>query len=193
VIGLTGGVGMGKSTAHQLLLKRDIPVVDTDVLARDVVEPGQPALEEVRQLFGQSIVGPDGRLVRQALADLVFADPDARKKLEAILHPRIQALWQEQVETWRKEGKLLAFVVIPLLFETKAEEKLDATICAACSAPTQRQRLTERGWSPEEIKNRIAAQLPVETKMLKSNYVIWTEGDLNVHAEQLDRILRKMG
>jgi len=184
---------MGKSTAHQLLLKRDIPVVDTDVLARDVVEPGQPALEEVRQLFGQSIVGPDGRLVRQALADLVFADPDARKKLEAILHPRIQALWQEQVETWRKEGKLLAFVVIPLLFETKAEEKLDATICAACSAPTQRQRLTERGWSPEEIKNRIAAQLPVETKMLKSNYVIWTEGDLNVHAEQLDRILRKMG
>ena len=193
MIGLTGGVGMGKSTAHQLLLKRDIPVVDTDVLARDVVEPGQPALEEVRQLFGQSIVGQDGRLVRQALADRVFADPDARKKLEAILHPRIQALWQEQVETWRKEGKLLAFVVIPLLFETKAEEKLDATICAACSAPTQRQRLTERGWSPEEIKNRIAAQLPVETKMLKSNYVIWTEGDLNVHAEQLDRILRKMG
>jgi len=184
---------MGKSTAHKLLLKRDIPVVDTDVLARDVVEPGQPALEEVRQLFGPSVVGPDGRLLRQALADRVFADPEARKKLEAILHPRIQALWQKQVETWRKEGKPLAFVVIPLLFETKAESKLEATICVACSTTTQLQRLSERGWSPEEIRNRIAAQLPIETKMLKSNYVIWTEGSLDVHAEQLDCILRKMG
>lgn len=181
---------MGKSTAHQLLLERAIPVVDTDLLAREIVEPGQPALAEIRRLFGPSILSADGRLLRQALADRVFADSEARKKLEAILHPRIQSLWRKQVEIWRAEDKPLAVVVIPLLFETNAETQLDATICIACSAATQHQRLLDRGWSPEEIQNRIAAQLPIETKILKSNYVIWTEAGLDVHAAQLDRILQ---
>lgn len=183
---------MGKSTAHQLLLERHIPVIDTDLLAREIVEPGQPALAEIKQLFGPSVIGSDGRLAREILANRVFADQDARTKLEAILHPRIRELWHKQIEIWHSEEKPIAVVVIPLLFETKAESEFDSTICVACSAATQRQRLIARGWSGEQIQQRIQAQLPIETKLLKSDFVIWTEAGLDVHGAQLDRILAQI-
>jgi dephospho-CoA kinase len=199
VLGLTGGIGMGKSTADQLLRQRGLPVVDTDLLARQIVEPGQPALREVQQLFGPGIVGPDGRLRRHELAQRVFKDPEARKQLEAILHPRIRALWKAQIETWRVQApapstldprpSTLAVVVIPLLFETGAETEVDITICVACSAATQRQRLQARGWPPEQIEQRIAAQLPIAEKIARADFVVWTEAGLDVHAAQLDRIL----
>src|ERR1035437_4729572 len=189
VVGLTGGVGMGKSASAQLLRKRGAAVVDTDDLARQVVEPGQPALAEVREAFGAEIVGPDGRLRRDELARRVFADAAARQRLEALLHPPIRALWRAQVKTWRAEGRPLAVIVIPLLFETKAEAELDATICVACSAATQHQRLLVRGWSPEHIEQRLQAQWPVETKMARADYVVWTEAGLDVHAMQIERIL----
>jgi len=195
VLGLTGGIGMGKSACAQLLHWRGAAVVDTDDLARRVVEPGQPALTQLRDTFGAEIVGPDGELKREALARLVFADAAARKKLEAILHPRIRELWRAQLQSWRDEGKPLAVVVIPLLFETQAEAGFDAIICVACSLATQQERLRARGWSSEEIQQRNAAQLPVEAKMLRSNYVIWTEAGLDVHAQQVYRIvpLTRMG
>ena len=189
--GLTGGVGMGKSTTAELLRARGVPVVDTDDLARSVVEPGQPALREVQAVFGQNIVGPDGQLRRDELARLVFSNVRARQKLEAILHPRIQELWSAQLATWRAEGRELAVVVIPLLFETQAETHFDAVICVACSAATQKQRLLARGWTPAECAQRIAAQWPVEQKMAKANYVVWTEAGRDVHAQQLERILAK--
>ncbi len=181
---------MGKSAAAELLSSRGVPVVDTDVLARQVVEPGQRALAEVEQAFGADIVGADGCLCRHELARRVFADPAARKRLEDILHPRIRTLWRAQVEAWRQEDRPLAVVVIPLLFETSAEKELDATICIACSAATQRQRLLARGWSPTEIEQRIRAQWPVEVKMSRADYVIWTEAGLDVHADQLERVLQ---
>ena len=189
--GLTGGVGMGKSTAAELLRARGVPVVDTDDLARSVVEPGQPALREVQAVFGQNIVGPDGQLRRDELARLVFSNVRARQKLEAILHPRIQELWSAQLATWRAEGQKLAVVVIPLLFETQAETHFDAVICVACSAATQKQRLLARGWTPAECAQRIAAQWPVEQKMAKANYIVWTEAGRDVHAQQLELILAK--
>ena len=189
--GLTGGVGMGKSTAAELLRARGVPVVDTDDLARSVVEPGQPALREVQAVFGQNIVGPDGQLRRDELARLVFSNVRARQKLEAILHPRIQELWSAQLATWRAEGRELAVVVIPLLFETQAETHFDAVICVACSAATQKQRLLARGWTPAECAQRIAAQWPVEQKMTRANYVVWTEAGRDVHAQQLELILAK--
>jgi len=193
LLGLTGGVGMGKSAAAQLLRARGIPVVDTDELARQVVEPGQPALAQVLAAFGPHLAGPDGQLRRDELARRVFADPAARQRLEAILHPPIRALWRAQVETWRAEGCPLAVVVIPLLFETRAEAELDATVCVACSAATQQQRLRARGWPPEQIEQRLQAQWPAETKMARADYLVWTEADLDVHAAQLDRILRLRG
>ena len=145
VCGLTGGVGMGKSTTAQFLRARGAQMVDTDELARQLVQPGQPALAEIQTEFGTNIVAPDGRLRREELAQIIFSDAAARKKLEAILHPRIRGRWLAQVEIWRAENRPLAVVVIPLLFETRAESHFNKIICVACSAPTQRQRLLSRG------------------------------------------------
>jgi dephospho-CoA kinase len=190
VLGLTGGIGMGKSTCAQLLRQRRVPVVDTDELARQVVEPGQPALHEIHSLFGSEVIGPDGTLRRDTLARLVFSNDLSRKQLEAILHPRISVLWHSQAESWRQAGHPLAVVVIPLLFEISAEEELDATLCVACSFATQRERLLARGWSEEQMDQRIQAQWPIEQKLVKADYVIWTEAGLDLHSEQLDRILQ---
>ena len=189
VFGLTGGIGMGKSTAAQILRDRGVSVVDTDALAREFVEPGRPELEEIRKTFGAELISANGQLRRDELARRVFSDAEARRRLENILHPRIREAWLAQIETWRSEGKPSAAVVIPLLFETKAESRFDATICVACSVETQRRRLLERGWTSEQIQQRIAAQLPVEKKMLLSDFVVWTEGSVELHAEQLKRIL----
>jgi dephospho-CoA kinase len=189
LIGLTGGVGMGKSAAERLLRERGVPVVDTDVLARLVVEPGQPALEEIQQAFGPEVIGTDGQLRRDELARRVFADPSAREQLEAITHPRIRERWRAQVAAWRAKGHPVAVVVIPLLFETGAEAEFKAVICVACTPQTQRQRLQARGWSGEQIRQRINAQWPVERKVALADYVVWSEGGLDVLAEQLERIL----
>src|SRR5947199_7016629 len=142
VLGLTGGIGMGKSACAQLLGQRSVPVVDTDDLAREAVEPGQPALAEIRAAFGPQLIDAGGQLLRSDIARLVFSDAAARKRLESILHPRIRELWRAQLERWRREDHALVVVVIPLLFETGAEAELDATICVACSPATQIERLS---------------------------------------------------
>ena len=190
--GLTGGVGMGKSTAAGFFLQSGARIIDTDDLARQLVRPGQPALAEIRIEFGAAVVSAGGELQREELARRVFSDGPARKKLEAILHPRIRAAWQAQVEIWRKENCPLAVVVIPLLFETQAESCFDGIICAACTPAAQSGRLLRRGWSSDQIRSRIAAQLPVEQKIARSHYVIWTEGSLAAHALQVERILSRL-
>jgi dephospho-CoA kinase len=191
-LGLTGGVGMGKSTAADFLRVRRAQVVDTDELARELVRPGQPALAEIKKGFGKEIISSTGELNRAELARIVFADANARKKLEEILHPKIRERWLAQIESWRKENHVLAVVVIPLLFETHAESQFDKIICVACSVNSQDERLCARGWTPEQIAQRNAAQMPVEQKIARSDFVIWTEGDLKNHEQQLDRILEKL-
>ncbi len=192
LLGITGGVGMGKSTAQQLLQQRGVRLVDTDELARDLVEPGQPALAEIAAEFGGQYLGPDGTLQRADLARLVFEEPAARTRLESILHPRIRACWMSEVEQWRQDGVPLGAVVIPLLFETDAASAFDVTICVACSLATQQERLQARGWIPREIQQRIAAQWPITKKMAASDLVVWTDGDLDLHARQWDRILHSL-
>ena len=186
--GLTGGIGMGKSTAAEFLRRRGLPVVDTDAIAREVVEPGQPAVAEIQAAFGRAVFSPTGELHRDRLAERVFSNSTERKKLEAIVHPRIRARWLAQVEAWRAEGRSAAVVVIPLLFETNAAACFDKIVCVACSARTQRERLCSRGWTDAQIGQRLAAQLPIEKKLELSDYVVWTEPSLEVHAAQLNRI-----
>ena len=208
--GLTGGVGMGKSTAAGFFHALGAKLVDTDELARQFVQPGQPALDEIRSTFGRRVIGANGELKRAELARIIFADATARKKLEAILHPRIRERWLAQIKIWRAapkqsdggraapkrpaatvrehggsdggrvENQALAVVVIPLLFETNAESQFDRIICVACSAPAQRQRLLARGWTPEQIRQRLAAQWPVEQKIARAHFVVWTDGSLEV-------------
>ncbi|HXI53800.1 MAG TPA: dephospho-CoA kinase [Candidatus Saccharimonadales bacterium] len=192
LLGLTGGIGMGKSTAAGLFERRGVLVVDTDELAREVVAPGEPALAEVRRLFGAEVIGPEGALRRDVVARIVFNAPEKRRELEAVLHPRIRDRWRARVEQWRREGRPWAMVVIPLLFETGAAAEFDAVICVACTPASQAQRLGERGWTPAECAQRIAAQWPVQQKMDRSRFVIWTEPDLDVHAAQVERILARL-
>jgi dephospho-CoA kinase len=192
LIGLTGGVGMGKSTAARHLLERGIPVIDTDDLARALVEPGQPALSEIAQAFGPSVIGPDGRLLRQELAQVVFKDPAARAALEGILHPRIRQRWHAEAQEWRARSQPAGCVIIPLLYETGAQKELDRVVCVACSALTQRERLRDRGWSETEIEQRISSQMPVSEKLQRADYVLWTEGRLDLIALQWAELLPRI-
>lgn len=192
-LGLTGGIGMGKTAAADYLRQRGLPVVDTDQLARELVEPGQLALVEIADAFGSEVLDARGHLRRPELARLVFSDAARRRQLEAILHPRIRAAWRAQLEAWQRAGRPAAVVVIPLLFETDAAGEFDATLCVACSAASQRERLRARGWSDEEIARRLAAQWPIERKIAAADYVIWAEGGLDQTAAQLDRVLASLG
>jgi dephospho-CoA kinase len=192
VCGLTGGVGMGKSTAAQFLRAHAVQVVDTDELARQLVQPGETVLAEIQDHFGKSIIAADGQLRRDELARIVFADALARKKLEEMLHPKIRERWLAQIVDWRRENCALAVVVIPLLYETQAESQFDKIICVACSAANQQKRLLERGWTPEQISQRIAAQMSVDQKIARADFVVWTDGELDSHRQQLERILSRL-
>jgi dephospho-CoA kinase len=192
VIGLTGGVGMGKTTAANFFAGRGLPIIDTDELARELVEPGQPALAEIRKVFGDSVIDGPGRLRRDEVAKAVFADVLKRQQLEGILHPRIREAWLAQVEKFRGEGRAAAMVVIPLLFETGAEKAFTHIVCVACSPGTQRARLARRGWGEDQIEQRIAAQWPTEKKIAAAQFVIWSEGGIEVHQAQVDRILERL-
>ncbi len=163
--------------------------MDTDLIARQLTEPGQPALEEITRRFGCRVSDADGRLDRIALARVVFANGDARAGLEAILHPRIRASWEAEVEGWRAAGRDLGAVLIPLLFETEAAPRFDAVICIACTEAAQWGRLRLRGWTEEQIRQRVAAQWPVEKKMARSDFVVWTDTTLEAHAAQLERVV----
>lgn len=180
---------MGKSTVAQYMVERGERIIDTDLLARDLVMPGQPALEEIRQKFRGEMLNSDGTLNRPAMAALVFKDAKKRERLERILHPRIRAAWLAKVEEWRKAGERRGVVVIPLLFETGAEKEFGLTICVACSAPTQARRLRERGWKEVEIGDRVAAQRPISEKMDRADRVIWNESSVEVCKMQTERIL----
>lgn len=192
LLGITGGIGMGKSAAASLLVERGVPVVDTDDLSRQLVIPGSEALSEIRTVFGPDSIGPDGTLERRWLAQRVFSDPAARGQLEQILHPRIAAAWRAEMEQWRRDGKATGAVVIPLLFEKGYGSEFDAAVCVACSCGTQRHRLRERGWSEEQIDARNSAQLAVSEKISRSRFVVWTEGSLEAHAGQWRRVLDRL-
>ena len=134
-----------------------------------------------------------GEFDRSKLGRLVFNDSGKRRLLESILHPRIRALWQQQAAHWRQEDRPAGVVVIPLLFETDASSAFDLIICIACSVRLQRQRLSLRGWTNEEMDQRNSAQWPVEKKISLANYVGWNESSVAVLAEQLKRIISSAG
>ena len=192
LLGLTGGIGTGKSTAAGLLAARGLPVIDTDDIARVVVAPGEPALAAIAAAFGRELIDAEGKLRRAALAEVVFSAPQKRQQLEAILHPLIRDRWLAQVDAWREAELEAGVVVIPLLFETGAQSHFDAVLCTACSAATQLERLRARGWPEPQIKQRLAAQWPLEKKIAASHFVLWTEGVVELHRLQLERILAGM-
>jgi dephospho-CoA kinase len=188
VVGLTGGVGMGKSRVAEYLAGRGDNIIDTDVIARELVEPGSAALEEIKAHFGAAVIKEGGALDRTALAQKVFESEQQRQVLEGILHPRIRARWKRMIDRWRAEGKRRAIVVIPLLFETGAALEVQRTVCVACSQGVQIARLLVRGWTAEEAQKRNAAQWPIARKMELADAVIWNESTIALCEMQAARV-----
>ena len=189
VLGLTGGVGMGKSTAARQLKKVGLPVVDSDDLAREAVQPGTEGLAEIADEFGEGFLKADGSLNRDKMASKVFQDEAARKRLEAIIHPRVRTVWEKQIDQWREQKRPVGVVVIPLLFEVDLQDSFDAVLCVACTANTQRARLRERNWDDAQITARIAAQMDIAQKMDLADHVLWNEGAPELLMDQMKEIL----
>jgi dephospho-CoA kinase len=178
---------MGKSAAAGLYREAGVPVIDTDEVARQVVEPGSTGLSAVREAFGAGVCEPNGALNRDRLAAIVFSDAEARVRLEGILHPLIRKEWLARTEKWRENGAEAGVVVIPLLFETGAEKNFESVICIACTPERQFSRLQGRGWTAEQTSARLSAQMAIETKMDRSQFVIWNDAGMDVLREQLRR------
>lgn len=178
-IGLTGGIATGKSTVARILREAlDVPVIDADQVAREIVAPGQPALAEIVTRFGQSVLLADGQLNRRALGAVVMADPEARQALDGITHPRIREAIQRQLRQLAEGGAPAAAVEAALLVETGAYRLYDALLVVSCSPQTQLQRLMSRErMSEEEARLWVQSQLPLAEKERLGTVVIHNDGD----------------
>jgi len=193
--GLTGGIASGKSAVGALLREMGFPVLDADPIAHKLMEPGQPAHDEVLREFGADLAGADGRIDRSKLAAIVFADPDRLAKLNAILHPRVEQILLNQYEEWERSGvRDAGFVEAALLVESGFVSHLDGLIVAWCEPEQQLERLKARGMSEVDAKRRILAQLPLEEKLLRATYSIDCSGTMEstrVQVRALAAQLRK--
>jgi dephospho-CoA kinase len=192
-LGITGGIGAGKSESARFLESAGIPVLDTDTVARDLVQPGRPALSELVDAFGPEFLNPQGTLDRAALGLRIFEDPAARHRLEAILHPRIFGVWTRWIQDQAAQDRTLCAIVIPLLYEKDYGDHFDAVVAVACTGVTQRLRLRKRGWSDETIDRRLAAQIPMAEKLNRADYGVWSEGCVEVLRDQLRTVLESEG
>jgi dephospho-CoA kinase len=194
-VGITGGVATGKSTVAALFRDLGAVVLSADEIAREVLAPGTPALEEVVHRFGSEMLHPDGTLNRARLGTLIFANPEARHALEAITHPRILALMKERLQaaTEKHGPKAIIVAEVPLLYEVGMESWFDAVLVVAASEPTQIARLRARdSLSEAEARQRIASQRPLSEKIARADYVIWNEGDPKQLAEAVKAVWRKL-
>ncbi len=199
VIGLTGGIASGKSTVARLLAERGAAVVDADQLARQIVEPGQPALADLIARFGVGIVTSEGTLDRKRLGAIAFADPAARADLGRITHPRIAAASAGAIASWADAGANVVFYEAALLVENRAHLGLAGLLVVAASSDVQQQRVMARdGLSREDAVARIAAQAPLETKLAAATWILRNDGDHGVpnmvrnnHAliQEVDRVV----
>ncbi len=176
-IGLTGGIATGKSTVAKILDQSGFKVVDADVVARQVVQPGTDCFKRIVKTFGRTLVQSDGQLDRKALGALVFSDPKRRLELENISHPYIQAHVLKLRKQFEQDGVEIAFYDVPLLFEKKLEKDFDAVVLVASSIQNQLNRLMRRNsLSEDQAKERMSAQIPISEKISKADYIIWNDG-----------------
>jgi dephospho-CoA kinase len=188
-VALTGGIATGKSYVLLKLRERGIPTIDADDIVHAAFEPNTPTTKNVVLEFGHAALQSDGSVDRAVLASKVFADAEARLRLEAIVHPVVyeeMRKWFDSVDGW------VAVASIPLLFETNRESDFDAVVVTACTADQQLQRIIERGLSEEEGRRRMAAQIPTEEKARRADYVIWTSGTMRETDAQVDELLIKL-
>ena len=188
LIGLTGGIATGKSTVARMLAARGAAIVDADLLAREVVEPGEPALGEICAEFGDSVLDAEGRLDRAALGRVVFADSARRRRLEEITHPRIVARMQERIADALATAAALVVVDIPLLLEGGRASMVEGVLLVYVEPLTQLRRLVERDRiSEDEARRRLAAQMPIDEKRGLATWVVDNSGSVADTEAQVDR------
>ena len=188
LIALTGGIGSGKSTVAAEWVSLGATEIDADVLAREVVEPGTEGLDLVTREFGQDILNPDGTLNRSALAAKAYSSEEARKKLEAILHPLIQKRAAEQV----KNASGTVVYTIPLLAETQSPLRFDKVVTISCPEEVRVDRLIRRGLTEEDARRRIAAQAKDEQREKRADIVIRSDCELSELIERARRVYREI-
>lgn len=185
-VGLTGGIASGKSTVADMFAELGVPVIDTDVIARQVVEPGQPALAEIRQQFGGDVIAADGTLDRAAMRRAIFADDDARQQLEAILHPIIR---DEAMRQSRAAGGDYQLIVVPLLVESPMRHAMDRILVVDCGVDVQIERLLERDAETEsQARKIVAAQASREARLAIADDVVRNDGSLDETGQQVDAL-----
>lgn len=188
-LGLTGGIASGKSAVAAMLRELGFAVLDADSLAHRLVEPGQPAYEEVLREFSSAITDAQGRVDRAKLGALVFADRTKLDRLNAIVHPRVAEVVLRQFVEWQREGtRDAAFVEAALLIESGIHQHLDGLVVAWCRLEQQLQRLAARGLSEEEARRRIAAQISVEEKLRYATEKIDCSGTLEQTRQQVQAL-----
>lgn len=192
VVGLTGGICSGKTTVARMFAKRGAFIIDADEIAHELQEPGQAIYRALVRAFGQGILGEDRRIDRARLGNLVFADPEKRRELEAIMHPAIQRECEARIEKARKTGTKICIVDAALLIEVGASRRFDKVIVVAAPEKVQLERLLTRGLSQEEAIRRIRSQIPVEEKVRHAHYVIENSGSLEETEQQVERIFEEL-
>lgn len=194
VIGVTGGIGSGKSTFSKLLAEKlAARLFDADAASRELLDSDPEVRRRITSELFAEAYSPDGHPDRAAIRRLVFQDPAAKARLESILHPRIRERWTQLAEECRQSATDLV-VEIPLLFETSAEHFFDRIVTVACSPETQLARTAARGLPREETESIIRSQIPLEKKTALAQFVIWNDGalaNLENQAAELAKILRK--
>jgi len=183
-VGLTGGIGSGKSTVARLLADRGALVIDADAIAREIVEPGQPALTEIEQRFGDDVIAPDGRLDRGALAGIVFADTAALSDLNAITHPRIAQRTAELISAAPDDAVVV--YDMPLLVENDLAEGWDVVVVVEADRDVRIRRLIERGLDEADIEARMNRQATDEQRRAVADIVIDNSGDLRMLEQAVD-------
>jgi dephospho-CoA kinase len=191
-VALTGGIATGKSHVLRQFERRGVPCLDADELAHGVMAAGTEATAAIVERFGD-VLADDGAVDRQKLGPIVFADANARRDLEAIVHPAVYRAIAAALRAFERiGGSPLAIVDIPLLFETGHAADFAKVVATVCSRDAQIQRLRERGLSVEAIEQRLAAQLPAEEKAARADYVIRTDGTFEETDAQVDRVLAQL-
>ena len=193
LVGLTGGIASGKSTVAKILQSLGAAIVNADDLAREVVEPGHEAWKEIVASFGADILQSDQTLDRQKLRTLIFNQPEARKRLESIIHPRVRALAEERIRDYAAAGYPVAIYEVPLLFEGNLQEWLRPVILVACDVETQTARLQNRDHlTAADAEKHIAAQMSLKDKRRLADYVIENNGSLEDLERQTRQILEEL-
>jgi dephospho-CoA kinase len=189
-VGLTGGIGTGKSYCLARFARKGVPTIDADMLARTVVARGEPAWIAVRERFGDGVLHNNGELDRERLGALVFGDPAARRALEAIIHPAVYTSIRAWYESLPDRPPHFAVADIPLLFETGHEAEFDRIVATWCPEAMQIERLEARnGLSEEEARQRLAAQMPADEKRRRAHHVIRTDGSFAETDRQIDELI----